>query len=259
MKDSALAGAKRALSSALAAGSGDVEVSFAGRETHFVRFASSRFTQVGRTESLSMRIRVIAGDRLGTEVCATLRPQAIDAAARAAVELARMSPALDVPFSFAQKSAGDPRQPGGAAARGSGIPDRLTAVEAPGELRSAFDGHAGVKFAGALKTHRRFVGVVTAGELEKMAQHAYYDLGVIAEDDGATGYAGASGAVTREPDFADVCRRARDIAGRARDPIVVSPGAYDVVLAPEAIAELFEWMAMASFGGNKVLEETSLL
>src|SRR5262249_54005847 len=60
-------------------------------------------------------------------------------------------------------------------------------------------------------------------------------------------------------DDAALADRAASTAARARDPVDLAPDAYDLVLAPPAVAELLEWMAMASFGARAVLDGTSLL
>lgn len=241
-----------AIDAAKTAGADDVEVSWVARKDQFVRFAGSRFTQVGETATLSLRVRVISGGRLGAQVASSARREPVEAAAKAAVEAAAMTPKLDVPMVFASGSGAD-------GARGATIAGELRAADAPGRLREAFDAHSGVGFAGSLKVVSRDVGVATAGGLSRQTSHASYELGVIADDAGASGYAGACGAASEPPAISDVVARARQVAGRARDPIDLPPMAYDVVLAPEAIAELIEWMAMASFGGNRVLDETSLL
>jgi predicted Zn-dependent protease len=254
VSDAVREAARHAIAAARAAGADDVEISYASRECHFVRFASSRFTQVGQTENKSLRIRAIRDKRLGTQMCATTRTDAVEAAARAAVDAAAMAPRLDVAFGFSTGSGSEdvdsPYLP---------VPAALSAIEAPGRLQTAFDAHPEAKFAGALKVVGRQVGVLTSGGVDRSSAHVVYDLGVIAEDAGSTGYAGASGPADAPPDLAATAQRARDIAGRGKDPMSIDPLTCDVVLAPEAVAELLEWMAMASFGGNKILDETSLL
>jgi len=48
-------------------------------------------------------------------------------------------------------------------------------------------------------------------------------------------------------------------AVRGRDVVDVAPGPMDVVLAPAAVAEALEWMAMTSFSGRALLDGASLL
>ena len=67
--DDALATALRA---AQDAGADDVEISYAGTDLYFARFASSRFTQVGTVATDMVRVRALIERRLGAETCGTL-------------------------------------------------------------------------------------------------------------------------------------------------------------------------------------------
>src|SRR5262249_18442901 len=48
-------------------------------------------------------------------------------------------------------------------------------------------------------------------------------------------------------------------AARARDPIELAPGSFDVILEPQAVAELLEWLAFTSFGARSVEDGSSCL
>jgi PmbA protein len=255
---------RHAMDSARAAGADDVETSYAGTETQFVRFASSRFTQVGSTVGDALRIRVLAGGRLGTQVCATLDAEQVAAAARGAVAAARLTPPLDVPFAFAvpaEDADGRDVAVTDAPADAPPVPEELTAANAPAALGACFERARddGVEFAGSLKVRRRVLAVRTAAGVRRDFANAVANAQLIGIVGDSSGYAGASGAASAPIDFDALAEIAADKALRGRKPIDLQPGAYDVVLAPEAIAELIEWMAMASFGGKSLLEETSLL
>ncbi len=260
MTDRMDAAEKAAIAAAQGAGASDVEISWVSVQTDFARFASSRFTQVGRTEQLLLRTRVIVDGRLGTQVCASAEQSEVERAARAAVDVARMSPPLDVALSFAT-----PATAGKTTARADAppMPEGWSSREAPGRLREAFDRARDVACAGSLKAYRRQVGVATARGLSRRFGTTRAELGVIAAADGSSGFAGSVGridaAAVVDIDIAGAVARAKETAQRGREPVEIEPGAYDVVLAPEAIAELIEWMAMASFGGTSLLDETSLL
>ncbi len=251
-----------AITAAKEAGAVDAEASYQGAETHFVRFASSRFTQVGRTIDDALRVRVIVehdgAARLGAQLCASLEPDAAREAARAAVEVARLAPPLDVALTFA---AADGASNAGEVAEIE-LPEAVTAAHAPARLSEAFAPHraAGVTFAGAMKSHRQTMAVRTAAGLDRRFSETTSDVQMIAIEPGrASGYAGNFGPADRDLDLAAVAASAADKARRAADPVNVEPGPYDVVLAPAAVAELLEWMSMVSFGATSLIDGVSLL
>jgi predicted Zn-dependent protease len=243
-----------AIATAEKAGAEQVEVSYAGSELQFARFANSRFTQVGNTSSGLVRVRVLVGNKLGSQTCDSLDTSQIESAARGAVEIARLTPKLDVDLAFADSDRADPVE-------APPIDEKMSAIEAPSRLKSAFDAAGdGVHFAGALKAKRRHIAVRTNRGVSLDFGHGLVDLAVIAiASDEASGFAGAAVPAGGAIDFEAVARRAADKARRGLDPVDVSPEAMDVVLAPEAVAEILEWMATASIGGDSVQRKSSLL
>jgi predicted Zn-dependent protease len=262
----------RALGEARAHGAEDVEVSYLGTETAFTRFASSRFTQVGTVHEELVRVRVCLGagatTLLGTCTASSLGLEAVAAAARTAVDTARAAPALGVALSFGAPDETVAATTGTAATAASlTVPEALAWANAPSTLARAFAVAAkqGAACAGALKINRRTACVRTAAGRAKSGADLLVDLSLIATVDGSSGFAGAVGrpGATDElgatPDGEALAAVATDKALRGRRPVDLGTGAYDVVLAPKAVAELVEWMSMASFGAQSVLEETSLL
>lgn len=244
-----------AVDAGLSAGASDVEASYCGTETQFTRFASSRFTQVGQTWSDTLRVRVLVDGRLGTQVSASLDEQAVHESAIAAVQAARLSPELDVALAF---NGGDGQATAGATAE---LPESVTAARLPEQLAQAFaaNAEAGVQFAGSVKAYRQVLGVRTSAGLVRGFQHSFVDAQVIGLIGAASGFAGWCGPPTGAVDVNALAKTAADKARRSRDPIELEPAAYDVVLAPRAVAELLEWMAVASFSATTILDGTSLL
>jgi predicted Zn-dependent protease len=248
-----------ALTEAHGAGAEDVEVSFRGTETHFVRFARSRFTQVGTTSRDTLRIRALVDGRLGAQTCATREPLDVRLGARRLVEVARLAPRLDAPFRFTRPEDVAGRA-AGAGAHGE-VPAELTAAQAPLRLRGAFElaRAQGVECAGVLKVHRHTLAVSTLSGVRRRCACTEVDARIIAVAGDGSGYAASHGPAARGVDFEALVLRASETALRTRDPVGVAAGRYDVVLAPEAIAELIEWMADVSFGALSVLDGTSCL
>ena len=263
---------QHAVAAARRLGADDVEVSYAGTTTEFVRFASSHFNQVGETHEDLIRVRVLVGGRMGQALGASLRPGDLERTADQAMALARLAPPLDVALSFGEPDpagteppSGPPAAPGRAATSPDpetedGSRGRLDALRAPAELRRAFDRAAGgLALFGALKRRRRVLAVRTAAGLRRWHEGRTVQLDVIAQAGDGSGWAGWFGADDERVDTTGLVERAADTARRGRSPVALEPGRFDVVLAPAAVAELLEWMSMASFGGKSVLEGASLL
>jgi len=62
---------------------------------------------------------------------------------------------------------------------------------------------------------------------------------------GAAGYGGHVHRDVRDLRIGDQTERAIRICARSRDPVSLDAGSYDVVLEPEAVVELMEWLARA--------------
>ena len=241
-----------AIAEARRLGAEDVEVSQASTTTEFVRFAHSRFTQVGESRQDLVRVRVLSRGRLGVAMCASLAPDELRGAASQAIAIAERVPPLEVSIRFlaADMSVA-------ASAELSDPPGET--FEGPEELRRAFDRAAGIAFFGALKRRRRHLAVTTSGGLERAHADQVLQVDFIAQIADGSGWAGWYGPTGRPLDLAALAARAADTARRAREPVSLDPGPQDVVLAPAAVAELLEWMALASFGARSVLDGTSLL
>jgi len=254
--DSVAENLERAVEAAVAAGADDVEVSYEGTELLFLRFASSRFTQVGTSTDEVIRIRALANGRLGSSTTGNAAADTLAAAARNAVEAARSTPPLGLPLSFAGDDDGGRFDDVDLGAPGD--PER-----APALVRQAFDaaGERDAHCFGALKASRTHRAVRSSSGLSRTASAGAIDFQCIAQTRSGEGSGFACYAGSNPSDLAPdaVATAAADIAAASSAPVDVEPGRYDVVLAPAAVAELLEWMALASFHGLSVLDGTSLL
>ena len=246
-----------AVRAASEAGASDVEVSHRGGTAGISRFANSMLTQAGVIEEPCTRVRVAVGDRIAAAVTDALEPDALVAAAKAAVAIAAHQPATAGFPGFATASAA----PLGAkeafvAATAAATPgdhvDALSRIFAHAEREQLL-------CAGALVTAARQIAVVTAGGLA--VEHAFTEasLHLIALDGDASGYAAFVGGDVSRLDAVALADEAVTTAASSRDAVEIEPGPYDIVLSPVAVAELLEWMAMTSFAATTVLDGTSLL
>jgi PmbA protein len=256
-----------AVAAARAAGATDAEASYEAASFGATRFAGSRFTQAGAIVEGRVRVRAAVGDRVGAASTSTIdAPDGLADAARLAVTIARHRRPVPGFTGFATPAAQTAPAlatryfDATAAATPSERAERLARIFA----RAARD-H--LTCAGSFVTSPVELAVVTSGGVAVHALGSEALLELIAQDDGG-GLAAPSGyAVFYGPDLAaldeaaladEACRT----AVAARNPTALpaaAAGPLDAVLAPAAVAEALEWMAITGFSGRALLDGASLL
>ncbi len=276
MSDQVLTRLHTGVKDALAAGADEAEVSHANRTMGFTRFANSYFTQAGIFVEPVTRVRVLTAGRVGAATTAGTDREALAHAARTALEIARHQPKSNFPgFSRDRIPPSNPPDSPGFSTQPRTPPelrsahDEKTAACSPAEraepLAAAFARAARDKLvcAGSFFTGPRESAVVTSGGVALYDRATEVSVVLIALDGDASGYTAWHGpsiaGLSRDGGVAALADDACDKATRARDPIELPPGPIDVILSPNAVAELLEWMAIASFGGQSVLDGTSFL
>jgi predicted Zn-dependent protease len=253
-----------ALKAARQAGASDAEASFEGQVAGITRFANSTLTQTGQIVERTIRVRVLFDGRLGTATTSAMTSTGLAEATRTAVALARTSPRSLELEAFA---APDPQGPIPMASTGF---SESTAAFSPGDRAGALArvftqaARQGLSLAGTFVTSPRAVAVATAKGIS--AHHPFTDarLSVIATPEGtggrgASGYASYYGKDVRGCDVEALAETAIRTAVAAKNATTISPGTFDVVLLPAAVAEVLEWLAITSLGARSVQDGTSLL
>jgi predicted Zn-dependent protease len=247
-----------ALAAARAAGASDAEACYEGGALGVTRFANSYVTQAGMVIEGRARVRAAIGDRVGAASTSVVDPEGLAEAARLAVEIARHRRPVD---SFAGFARVDPARPMLARARfveaTAALDPRQHAVRC--KRIFARTERDGLLAAGALHTGPTELGVVTSGGVARhlLASEALLELVVL--DGTSSGYAVFYGPDLGTLDDAALADEACRAAVRGREVVEVEPGPLDVVLAPAAVAEALEWMALTSFSGRALLDGASLL
>ena len=245
-----------AVAAARRLGASDVEVSHFARTLGTARFANSTVTQSGVIEERTTRVRVAVGERIGAATTSGLDAEALAEAAAQALEAARGSPATTGFRGFARPDEAPARPPAF---------DAATAALGPGDgadVLSRLFARAkgdGLLLAGSIETGPRTRAVVTAAGVSREQTTTEAQLTVIALDGPASGYAVGFSPAAARIDADVLADEACATAVRARDAIELEPGAFDVVLAPAAVAELLEWLVIGSFSARAVLDGMSLL
>lgn len=218
------------------------------------RFADSAIHQSTAREDTGIKVRVIAGGRVGVASTNDLSKEGAAGAARSALELAGMA-------------APDPGFPG--LAPGAEIPegaDRFDSATAGTRPERRADGVAelvgrlgdGFHAAGALETTATEVAVGnTEGAFCYAPMTQAQVTTVVSGRDGGAGFAEATAPRAEDLDPGAVGERAFDKARRSQNPRDLDPGRYEVVLEPPATATLLAFLAYMGFGGRAIAEGRS--
>ncbi len=239
---------------AVAAAEGDgAEAVVQTEHSGFARFAGSEVHQPTLIENVSVFLRVIRGNRVGTAAANLVDDEGLRELALRAGEAAEASPE-------------DPDLP--ALAGASQLPDvdsndEETAALGPADqARLAADAIAGagdIPVYGFFTSGTATVAVVTsAGFAGEQTSTDAVTL-ALAATDGASGYAEQTSWAVRDVDPAAVAREAAELAGRTADADELPPGTYRAVLGPYAVGELLQYFAFDTFSGLALLEERSFL
>ncbi len=239
--------AERALAHA---GGGDGAQATVVREHSLLsRFSRSRPTQATRVDDTSVWLLRVRDGHPGVAETNDLSDDGLRAVAKRADAAARAA-------ATAAGGPGDhPGLPDPAAVRGHEGLDLATAALDPGQAGRALAS----AFAACAERGLEAFGVWTAGHVETaiasgpgvrardQVTDAY--LKVIARDErGRSGWAAATAVAAGSIDPGDVARRA---AGKvsAQEPAELGPGEYPVVLEPDAVGSLLDFLGWLGFNG----------
>jgi predicted Zn-dependent protease len=235
-------------------GADAVEVLFVHEWGGLTRFARSAIHQSTSREDTGLRVRAVSGSRVGVSATNDLTREGAAAAARSAVDLARVA-------------APDPHFPGLAppaeASSRPGAFDEATASSTPRERAEAVGALVGAvgdgfEAAGAFETTGSEVALAnTEGQFCYAPMTQAAATTVVSGSDGGTGFAEAAGTRAGGLDPAALGRRAFAKARDGRDPRTLEVGRYDVVLEPAAVATLVGFLAYLGFGGRAIAEGRS--
>jgi PmbA protein len=239
---------------ALAAADADeADAAFVSVDHNISRFANSQLHQNMSEESASLTLRVIVNGAMGVATTTVFDDEEIARTAALAREAAKH--AHPVQGFQGLYRGGEPLPPVDAF-------DEATAALAPMEkakaLREMFDRHAGVLFAGAYATGSASVACGNTHSVRRYTTMTDADATVIAIAQSGSGYATRRERSVKKVDLAELgaeaTLKATLLAEVTED---LAPGAYDVILEPPALAEVFDWMNMIAFTGQSYEDGSS--
>jgi predicted Zn-dependent protease len=252
-------GAERLLEVAEAAlgveGVDDVEALVSHQAVGLTRYAASRIHQSAWREDLSVRVRaVVDGNRVGTATVHAAEAAEVRAAARRAADVARTMP----------PDPGYPGMPGPAAYPPAGRFDDATAAADPALRAGLVAGviralPAGVSAAGACETRQLELAVANARGVRAAGATTAASFSILADAGSGTGWAEGTEPALGDLDVATLGERAARKAVDSREPRDLAPGAYPVVLEPNAASILVQWLGWLGFGAKAYDEGRSFL
>ncbi len=242
-----------------AAGEAEAELYLRVAERGCARFAMGELGQHMELAEPQAVLRVARGGRVAETVTTLVERDALVEAARATGRAATLVPQTPGFSGFAR--ADEPAGPTPARF------DEATARATPAErverlapvLASIRD--AGLVSAGMLETASVAHALATTGGCARAHDATVAAFRVWAlETPGAGGAAGYGGHVHRDLGalrLAEQTESAIRTCRDARDPGSLEAGTYDVVMEPEAVTELLEWLATIAFGAPEVEQGSS--
>ncbi len=220
------------------------------------RFAVNRIHQNVAEQDTQLTVRAVLGSRQGVASTNRMDEDGIAACAEAAVEAARHAP----------ETSDFPGLPGGAAYEPL-VRDLDAAL--------AFDTHSRVEAAREIIEQSATRGLTAAGTVAlnaftlavgntlgvmRSASSADVRATVLAmHGTGGSGWASWLGADPSGFSARDLGAQAATTAERSARPVSLEPGIYSVVLAPEAVADLLDFMGYLGFGAKAYAEGGSFL
>jgi len=116
-----------------------------------------------------------------------------------------------------------------------------------------------VTVAGAFSTSTSEIAVVNSNGLAAYQPVTAAAINLVAMGDNSSGYgAGLSRRVLKIP-FSAITETAIKKCLDGQNPAELEPGKYDVILEPEAVSEIMDWMLYIAFGAKPYHEKTSFL
>jgi PmbA protein len=241
------------------AGEAEAELFVRTTERGCARFAGGELGQHMQLTDPQAVVRVAHGSRVAQALTTRLDRASLVAMVRTAAEAARLVPPIDAFPGFA----GSDEPTGESPERSAESTARSTPEERVELLTPVLEAirAAGLVGAGMLETRVQAQAVATTRGCARAHDGTFSLFKVWALETpgagGAAGYGGQANRDVRALDLAAETARAIRVCRDSRDPASLDAGTYDVVMEPEAIAELLEWLGTIAFGAPEVEQGTS--
>ncbi len=231
------------------------EVLVAAEKSALTRFANNRINQNVAELNALVNVRAVLGKRVGVASTNRLDDASLQAACDAAVRAASVAPE-------------DPSFPGLPG------PNPVVDVHRAVEATRAFDAEARADAVGSIVAESASRGLTAAGKVRTaqntiaVANSLGVDVGqaltsaqatVLSMGETGSGWASFLDADATKLDPAALGAQAAELAVRSANPTDLEPGTYPVVLAPEAVADIMDFLAWVGFSAKPYHEGRSFM
>jgi PmbA protein len=242
-----------------AAGEAEAELYLRVAERGCARFAIGELGQHMQLSEPQAAVRVAHGLQVAETVTTKLDRDALLEAVRSTARAARLVPQVEGFPGFTRDEEPQRASPvRHAQSTASATPEERVERLAP-VLQTVRE--AGLVGAGMLETSVVAHALATTGGCARSHDSTFASYRVWAlETPGAGGAAGYGGHAHRDVGalhIAEETERAVRVCRDSRDPASLDAGTYDVVMEPEAVTELLEWLSSIAFGAPEVEQGSS--
>ena len=219
------------------------------------RFAYDAIHQDLVQESVTVTVKTIRDDRVGVASADTLEPKSLDRCVHASLEIARHAPSQSDLPTLPQRHHLSAKTDHIAATV------QLRADACVLSLKRVFQlcQGAGAQLAGSLMTGEDEFAVVNSAGVSCYAASTVSGAKLVTMYGRLSGYASGVHRDVRRLDLDGLLKRSLSQSLHHHDPVTVPLGTYEVILLPEAVAELLTWLGYTAFGAKSIEERTSCL
>ncbi len=231
------------------------EVVILREENRLTRFANSYIHQNVAEKNAQIRVRAVAGKKIGVATTNDLSDEALTQAVESAIEAAKLQ--KENPDFLSLPSALPIPQVEGFVEATAGCTPEERAQAVSIICRRATEGR--LNASGAFTTAAQEITVANS-----LGVFAYYpttlaDLEIVIMADSGSGYAHATSVDVTQIDAQALGQEAIEKALRSRDPIEIEPGDYTVILEEHAVEEMLFYLTYLGCGALAVQEKRSFM
>ncbi len=234
---------------------GEAEVLVTEDDLALTRFARNTVHQNVAETGLSLRLRVVAGGRVGVAELRGGGADAIERLVRNAEEARRLAPAQDDLAPLPGPDGGD-GPCGWSDATAAATPEQRAEGVATVIAATAA---RGLEAFGALSTRATQRAVVNSRGVRRHGRVTAASLSVVVRGEDGSGYADRHAVDAGDLDPAGVAAEVIETAERNQGARPAEPGEYEVVLAPYAVQELVDYLNHLGFSALAVQEHRSFM
>ena len=222
-----------------------------------LRFSGGRIHQNFHEEEVTAWVKVVCDSQMGVATTCSLSGDSLKRAIDSAMTIARINAKQASP-AF---STSPPKRK---------LPPVITyfpqttqqplskSIETIRELWKK-SGRLKMELAGSFVVGEDELSVIGSRGLTQYQPFSISGLRLVATRDKASGFAAQASRNLEEIAYERLAERAWEFCRMNRNPKNIPLGKYDVLLEPEAVSEILEWLSYIGFGAKQVIEGTSFM